>query len=35
MFTETIDRLTEEKSKVEDVKTRALAHLSDKEREFM
>ena len=32
---ETIDKLTEEKSKVEDVKTRALAHLNDKEREFM
>ncbi|XP_071147392.1 RB1-inducible coiled-coil protein 1-like [Mytilus edulis] len=31
---ETIDKLIEEKSKVEDIKTRAMAHLSDKEREF-
>ncbi|CAG2203876.1 RB1CC1 [Mytilus edulis] len=31
---ETIDKLVEEKSKVEDIKTRAMAHLSDKEREF-
>lgn len=34
LILETIDKLVEEKSKVEDIKTRAMAHLSDKEREF-
>lgn len=30
---ETILKLNEEKSKLEDIKTRAMSHLSDKERE--